>query len=63
MISEYKIRDANIGDIDFLIRATIEADKVNRNISQYSKVFNISEEDMKQVHEIEGNTRLFQGHL
>lgn len=25
--------------------------------------FNISEEDMKQVHEIEGNTRLFQSHL
>src|SRR5690348_6175581 len=49
MISEYKIRDANIGDIDFLIKATIEAVKVNRNISQYSKVFNISEEDLEVV--------------
>lgn len=46
---EYKIREANINDIDFIVKAIIEAEKSGSEIFSYSKIFNLKEEELNQI--------------
>jgi ribosomal protein S18 acetylase RimI-like enzyme len=45
----YIIRDANKDDIDFIVEAIIEAEKSGSEVFSYSRVFNLSEEELKGI--------------
>jgi ribosomal protein S18 acetylase RimI-like enzyme len=49
MNSKYNIRDATIDDIDFIVKAIIEAEKSGSDILSYSKIFNLSEEEVSKI--------------
>jgi len=48
-MSEYLIREANLNDIDFIVEAIIEAEKSGSDVLSYSKVFNLTENEVKAV--------------
>lgn len=49
MKENFLIRDADIKDIDFLVDATITADKGTGNILHYCALFNISEIELRTI--------------
>ncbi|MGD0754914.1 MAG: GNAT family N-acetyltransferase [Bacteroidales bacterium] len=48
-MSEYIVREATLNDVDFIVKAIIEAEKSGSEILSYSTVFNISEELLKKL--------------
>jgi len=48
-MQEYTLREADSNDIDFIVEAIIEAEKSGSDIFSYSKVFNLSEAELKDI--------------
>ena len=48
-MANYAVREATTNDIDFLVEAIIEAEKSGSQILSYSKVFNLSEDELKKI--------------
>lgn len=49
MSTRYYIREATINDADFIVKAIIEAEKSGSEILSYSKIFNLSEEEVSKI--------------
>src|ERR1035437_9586730 len=45
----YTFRDATKDDVDFIVEAIIEAEKSGSRILSYSRVFNLSEKELKSI--------------
>lgn len=48
-MKEYIIREATIDDIDFVVEAIIEAEKSGSQILSYSKIFNLTEDEVRSI--------------
>jgi ribosomal protein S18 acetylase RimI-like enzyme len=48
-MANYVIRQATLGDIDFIVKSIIEAEKSGSDKLSYSTVFNISEEEVRRI--------------
>jgi ribosomal protein S18 acetylase RimI-like enzyme len=48
-MSKYIFRPANLNDVDFLVKTIIEAEKSGSEIFSYSKVFNLSEDEVAAI--------------
>jgi len=48
-MSEYIVREATLSDAGYIAKAIIEAEKSGSNVLSYSKVFNISEEEVTDL--------------
>ena len=48
-MAAYSVREAEIKDIDYIVHAIVEAEKSGTEILSYSKVFNLSEEEIKTI--------------
>jgi len=46
---EYTFRNATIDDVNFIVEAIIEAEKSGSSILSYSRVFNLSEKELKRI--------------
>lgn len=45
----YIVREATLDDVDFIVEAIIEAEKSGSQVLSYSKVFNLSEEELRKI--------------
>ncbi len=48
-MSEFKFREATVNDIDFIIKAIIEAEKSGSDKLSYSTIFNLTETEVKTI--------------
>ena len=48
-MKQYKIREATLNDIDFIIEAIVEAEKSGSETFSYSTIFNLNEEELREI--------------